>query len=222
MTEVGAALLDSAGNLDAGYGADGTVIFDPQQGQPGSQPGGARLDSRQRLVTGMNFFNAGTGYSYGLVRLDALGQPDLTFNGNGQQPGSPGVAVPFVTGDANYDFLADVQPLADGHLLVLGIAGYASSGDGVANVALLRLNDDSSFDPSFGDVSHPGWASLRGGGVATYARGLALDSGGKVLAGIDAWMDANSVYCSAVIRIVPDRLLDSSFDAAPATPTCPL
>jgi uncharacterized delta-60 repeat protein len=219
--KVGAALLDSMGEFVAGYGTDGVVLYDLQQGQPGSQPAGARLDSQQRLVIGVNFFNAGTGYSYGMVRLDALGHPDATFNGDGQQPGSPGVAVPLVSGDGDHDFLADVQPLADGHLLALGMAGYAGGGDGPTNVALLRLNEDSSFDPSFGDASHPGWASFHGGGAATNARTLTQDTHGKVLAGIDAWYDANNGLCTAVMRIVPDRLLDNGFDEAPVMPTCP-
>ena len=222
-SQVGATMITQTGALDLNYGTEGVAFFNPQQGQPGSQPATIRIDPQQRLVAGMNFFNAGTGYSYGLVRLDALGQPDATFNGSSQQPGAPGVAMPYVSGDGDNDFLIDVEPLSDGHILVVGGSGFAAGGDGVSNIAFLRLNSDSSYDTSFGDTAHPGWSSINIGGAAdsvAYTQAVSLDTSSRVITGINV-TDANGHYCAAVLRIVPDRLLEARFDMPPAMPTCP-
>jgi hypothetical protein len=50
---------------------------------------------------------------------------------------------------------------------------------------------------------------------------LAVDvRDGRILVGIGA-TDANDHGCVGLLRIVPDRLHDSGFDAPPPMPTCP-
>jgi uncharacterized delta-60 repeat protein len=218
---LGAASLDSTGSFNAEYGDDGVVMFDPQQGESGSQPAGARLDSAERLVSGVSFFNGG--YSYGLIRLDTSGQPDTTFNGAAQQFGEPGVAVLHVS-DGDHDLLTDVMPLPDGHMIVLGESGYAAPGDGVSNVAIFRLNEDASSDTGFGDASHPGWHSINVGGLEasdTRPNAMTSDSAGRLLVGISVWRDGNDHSCIGVARVIADRLSAGDFDTAPLMPSCP-
>jgi uncharacterized delta-60 repeat protein len=218
---VGAASIDAAGSFNDGYGEEGVSIFDPQQGLPGSQPGGARLDASQRLVSGMSFYKGIDGYGFGLVRLTTDGQPDATFNPENQQSGTPGVAA-WQLSDGDHDFLTDVMPLPDGHIFVLGESGHVAAGDGDINVALVRLNDDSSFDVSFGDAAHPGWSSVNVGGTDTSSTrpyAMAADSAGRVLVAIASQDGSN--HCVGVARIVADRLLGASFDLAASMPSCP-
>lgn len=218
-----ATLLNDSGVPDAGYGVDGVAVFDPQQGSYGAvmQIG---FDSQQRIVAGQIYDESGGNYAYGVIRLTTEGHEDTTFNGASQQPGIPGSAVPTVSGDGQSDFLAGTQALPDGHILVVGDAGPVSAGDGLSNVAVLRLNGDASYDSSFGDAAHPGWASINIGGTNTSAaqtRALVLDKAGRALAGIAVYPDGDHPGCSALIRLVPDRIGSSGFENAAAFPVCP-
>jgi len=218
-----ATLLDDSGSPDAGYGTQGVAVFDPQQ----SSFGGVMqisFDSQQRLVVGQIYERLDSSFAYGIVRLTGDGHGDNSFNGAGQQPGIPGSAIPEVSGGAESDFLTGALPLPDGHILVVGDAGPVSSGDGQSNVAVLRLNSDASYDASFGDAAHPGWASINIGGTnASWAsaKALAPDHAGRALAAIAVNPDGGYPGCSAIVRLMTDRVASDGFEDNPAFPACP-
>ena len=218
----GAALLDANGLPVSAFGSSGVAVFDPQQGTYGGVMQVA-FDAQQRIVAGQSYDLWGN-YAYGVIRLTGAGQPDATFNAQGQQPGVPGSAVPVVSGNSQTDFLTGTLALPDGHILVVGDAGPVLPGDGLSNIAVLRLNGDSSYDASFGDAAHPGWASINVGGANTSsadARALVLDHAGRALAAVAFYAAADIPGCSALIRLVPDRIGSGGFENAAAFPACP-
>jgi uncharacterized delta-60 repeat protein len=221
---IAVARLDAAGQIDNAYGSSGMITFD-------AQPGGlvslsqALLDAQQRLVIADNDDESGVGFvPYRFARVTTDGKLDESFNGSGQQPGIPGFATPALDATNYFSGLEVALPLADGHVLGVGDAGYFADSDGENNLALVRLAGDASFDASFGNSSHPGWSSLNIGGGAngfTRVRATASDAGsGQVFIAIEAG-DGNLHGCAGILRLIPDRLFDDRFDAAPSTPYCP-
>src|SRR5262249_1875699 len=144
---------------------------------------------------------------------------DTGFNNANQQPGFAGVAQLPVSADFTNDYLVAALPLSDGRTFAFGAVGVSP-----ARLALIRLNADSSFDASFGDPQPPGWMAINIGGLASsdnYAQTAALNPEGRGLLSFRTNDDGTGHGCSGLIRVVPDRLLDSQFDPAPPLPTCP-
>jgi hypothetical protein len=218
------AHLDLAGNIDGLYGADGLFTNSLSAGDVG--PIWAALDAQNRFLISDNDYDSETAtyQNYRFIRVTASGQSDISFNGDGQQPGYPGFAQPVVSGDSNTDYLVAAQPLPDGHIFAVGDAGQIVPTNGASNLALLRLNDDASWDASFGDPAHPGWASINIGGLVSsnnYARSIAMDGYGRMLIAASISGDANGNGCVVLIRAIPDRISDAGFDAASPFPGCP-
>jgi uncharacterized delta-60 repeat protein len=216
--------LDLAGNIDGSYGVDG--IFANAQSAEDIGSVWAALDAQNRFLISDDDYDSETAtyQNYRFIRVTTSGQPDVSFNGNGQQPGYPGFAQPVVSGDANTDYLVAAQPLPDGHIFAVGDAGQIAPTDGASNLALLRLNDDSSWDASFGDPTHPGWVSINVGGTSAstnYARAIATDASGGILVAASIGNDINGNACDVLIRIVPDRIFDADMSSSASFPSCP-
>jgi uncharacterized delta-60 repeat protein len=207
-TQIEVVRLDQAGAIDMSYGAGGSSVFDPQP-IDASSPIHAALDANQRLMVAINAYDL----PYRFARLTSSGVLDDSFNGNNQQPGYPGLAMPVVSGEPA-DALMALLPLPDGHIFAVGQSGLFPS-DGTTDTAVLRLNGDSSYDRTYGDAEHVGWSSIN-----AYPQTLAADASGHAFIAIQI-ADASGNYCSGLIRAIPDRLLDSSFDTPPAIPICP-
>ena len=223
-TSIAVVRLDVTGQIDDAYGSSGMVTFDAQPGGLVS-PSQALLDAQQRLVIADNDDESGVGFVPNrFARVTTDGKLDESFNGSGQQPGIPGFATPALGATNYFNGLEVALPLVDGHVLGVGDAGYVAEGDGENNLALVRLAGDASFDASFGDSSHPGWSSLNIGGGAngfTRVRGTASDArSGQVFVAIEAG-EGNLHGCAGILRLIPDRLFDDRFDAAPSMPSCP-
>ena len=219
---LGASSLSTTGAVDATFGTNGIYAADAQSGEVG--PAYSARDAQGRILVSSNDFTGDGNLPYRLARITATGAADLTFNGGSQQPGSPGVAVPVVSGNFQYDYLVAAQPLPDGHILAVGDAGYAAVSDGSTfNIALLRFNDDASFDAAFGDAVHPGWSSINIGGSANSSGvvgAFTTDSANRAYVAIST-SDANGKNCWGLLRLIPDRLVDHGFDDIPVMPTCP-
>ena len=205
--------LDSVGQIDAQYGAQGE--FDVSVDNAGLvDPVTAVLHDGKMLVGSYTDSNPFT-----LYQLDQAGGSDPGFNNAGQQPGFAGVAQLPVSGDSTNDYLVAALPLADGHAFAFGAVGISP-----ARLALIRLNADSGFDANFGDAQHPGWTTINVGGLAgsdNYAQTAELDVEGHALLSFRTNDDGTGHGCSGLIRVVPDRLFDGQFDPAPPLPTCP-
>lgn len=98
---------------------------------------------------------------FGIVRYNANGSLDQTFNGDGK-------FIFQIENDWSYGAAATLQP--DGKMLMTGNGSYSY------DLALVRLNSDGTFDNTFGD-----------GGIITTAgvtgQALALQSDGKIVTG---------------------------------------
>jgi len=224
-SQIAVVRLDATGNAVPTYGTAGVFAFEPQPSSCCVGPIQATLDPQHRLLIADNDYDVGTSTKlpYHLARLTDSGALDVTFNSNGQQSGYPGFAIPTVSSNANDDYLVAVQALSDGHLFAIGNAGYITAGDGIPYLALLRLNDDSSYDIAFGDAAHLGWTSINVLGTAastTYADALAVDTSGRAFVTFSA-LDGLGHACSGVMRVIADRLFNGQFDPPVAFPTCP-
>jgi len=205
--------LDAGGALDDGYGTHGEFDFAIENESSVSPMSSERDATGNLLVAGY-----GAAHPFLIARSTAAGGPDPSFNGGGQQPGGPGWAALDIDSGSSLAGLWQAHVLPDGHLFAVGEVGVS-----YINGALIRLNSDASYDTSYGDAAHPGWAQLNIGGTAsssTYVRALAADAEGRVLVTLTL-TDANGHFCSGLVRIVPDRLSDSGFEPAAAMPNCP-
>jgi uncharacterized delta-60 repeat protein len=221
---LGASIADLQGDVDLSYGTGGVGSLDVRDSTYYGLVYSAH-DAQERLLLSSGSSTSGEDDSpYRLARFAAGGEGDASFNSNGQQAGSPGVAVLSLSATASYyDWITGAIPTADGHIVVVGSIGAVAAGDGVQNIALVRLNDDSSYDTGFGQSAHPGWASINVAGLDTSQASpttLATDpASGRILVVIGA-TDGNGKGCAGLLRIVPDRLFDATFEPGTPIPDC--
>ena len=170
------------GDLDRSFDADGKVTFDT-----GAHTGaaGSVLQPDGKLVLAGT---SGTPGDFSVVRLNADGSLDPTFDGDGR------AAVDF--GGTDQAFAVARQ--ADGKLVVVG----QSSVDN--DVAVARLNPDGSLDDEFdGDGKKRfGYAGYDG------AQAVAVQPDGKIV--IAGFGGPDTVL--AVTRLNPDGSFDTGFD----------
>jgi uncharacterized delta-60 repeat protein len=215
-----AVRLRPDGSLDTAYGESGVVFFDSPsaaQPNPGTDSPDATLDSAGRLIAISNDGFSSNYQPYKFFRINAQGSIDGTFNPDGQQPGSPGNANLVMTNSANVDAVERVRALADGRIMAFGDALEPDSTSS-SDVAIIRLNSDSSFDSAFGDIAHPGWASINIGatGTSNYVRDVATDDDGRMYV-----LTNGGCFAIAILRLFPDTLLASGFDDESLPDTCP-
>ena len=213
------ALVTSNGNIDTMYGTDGLATFDPIH-DGGIALLSAAFYSDNRAIVALSRSANGIDSPFCIARLDSNGMIDETFNASSQQSGYPGLASLLLSSDPNTDEVIGAAPLTDGHIFAAGTAGSVGDADGPSNLALVRLNDDASYDTSFGDAAHPGWAGLNLGGpstATTTAKAFKVDAAGR------AWIAVSigaTTSCAALVRVIPDRIFDDRFEQSSAFTGC--
>jgi uncharacterized delta-60 repeat protein len=146
-----------------------------------------------KLVVAGTSYN-GSSYDFALVRYNADGSLDASFDGDG--------IVTTAIGAAN-DYAQSVIQQADGKLVVAGYSWNGSNDD----VALVRYNTDGSLDTGFD-----------GDGKVTTAIGTGYDEGYSVIQQADGKLVvAGTSYNGssndfALVRYNADGSLDASFD----------
>jgi len=205
--------LGSTGEVDSQYGTQGEFDL-PVPNTGVMSPLSAVLKDGRLLVASYNDSQPFSFYS-----LDESGAADAGFNDAGQQPGFPGVAQLPLPLDVSDDGILAAQPLPDAHIFAVG-----NVGTNPINLALIRLNADSSYDANYGDSQHPGWVTVNVGGLTTsntHADALAVDAAGHAVVAFVTADDGIGKNCTGLIRVITDRLFDGAFDAPPAMPICP-
>ena len=204
-TQTGTTLLlarfTSSGSLDPSFGVGGIVRGPPVPSfsGAGSLGRGIAIEPDGKIVAvGTVTTSVGTGHLGLLVeRYNQNGSPDSGF-------GTGGVVSMF-TGEPEGDgYAVAIQP--DGKIIAAGSA-YASGDDGTgARMAVVRLNQDGSPDPSFGFDG----SDVLAVEAYSYALAVALQpDGGIVVAGSEA---PGQLAPSAVIaRLTPSGGFDPSF-----------
>ncbi len=205
-SKIAVVKLRSDGTIDTGYGDNGVFFNDSIAGLV--TPVSAHLDVQDRLLIADNDDVAGAYSDYLFFRADSGGNVDTAFNPAGEQPGAPGYAMPVVSGQPDADYVLGAQPLPDGHIFAVGGAGLPVSPPRPTTVALLRLDDDSGYDASFGDAAHPGWAAM---GLGSDAYTFAIDDHQRAYIATVA-TDSSAHSCAALVRIITDRLFSDSID----------
>ena len=142
----------------------------------------------------MNFgtYN-GVSVPNGLIRLNADGTLDTSFN-------SGGSGIEFIP--SNGRFVNAVTVLADGKILV---GGYFTSYNGVASGFLVRLNANGTRDTSY---------DAGGTGFDARVNELKVQADGKILAvGEFTSYNGAAAVSDGVVRLNADGSLDTSFNA---------
>jgi uncharacterized delta-60 repeat protein len=187
----GVALVryNADGSLDTTFNGTGKVIT------PGGAANSVAIQSDGRIIAaGSNHF--GPNADFMLVRHNADGTPDTSFNGTGK------VITPVGNsgGGAN-----DLAIQTDGKIVVVGNS-YDSSVS--SRLAVVRYNPDGSLDTSFGGT---GKILIPASEVSDNASSVAIQPNGKiVVAGSSGRFNIGSDF--AVVRLNPNGSPDTSFN----------
>ena len=177
------------GSLDTSFNGTGKVIT--SVGSSGSADSVAIQSDGKIVVAGSSVDGSTSGFA--LVRYNADGSLDTTFNGTGKVI-TPG-------GGAN-----SVTIQSDGRIIAAGSSGNNSS----AAFTLVRYNADGTVDTSFNGT---GKVITSVGNSRSGASDLAIQTDGKIvaagysLAESDNWTTTDF----ALVRYNPDGSLDTSF-----------
>lgn len=185
------ARFNTDGTLDTDFGNNGWSIVG--FGSPSYIKDITLQDDGKIVAAG---FAIGAAYQMAAARLNADGTIDNTFGSNG--------TVAFNVGDGN-DFASAVAVDDNGKVLIGGHKWISNIGRKY-DLAVVRLNEDGSFDTSYGDN---GVAIARVVDGSNYAGDILLQSDGKVV--IAGYTVLETVYDLAMARFDVDGNLDDTF-----------
>jgi uncharacterized delta-60 repeat protein len=137
------ARFNADGSVDTSFGVNGKVVTDLGANRQ-DIVGRATLQADGKILVAGSTDVSGMDWDFALVRYNADGSLDTTFNGTGQARAD--------IGEHSTDFAYALTVQADGKVLVTG----ASSANGSSDFAVARFNADGSLDESFGDGDPPG------------------------------------------------------------------
>jgi uncharacterized delta-60 repeat protein len=199
------ARLDAGGQLDAGFGNSGIVLFDP--GFSGYAP----IEALDAAVLPDNSFVAVgavallpdlTNIDVGIFKLKPNGSLDTSFGSNGGQ------IVPFDFGDSMGDLGVEVVQDPQGRFLVVGFSSTATA----FTTTLIRLTATGELDRTFGvggklvvASAPPPNADLGDNGTS-----VALTADGGILVGSLAVASPSGLI--GLAKLVGDTLFESGFD----------
>ena len=177
------------GSLDATFDGDGMLTVNVTTGADYGYALALQGDGKI-LMAG---YAEGTNNNFALVRCNADGSLDTTFDGDGK------LTTDFAAGD---DRAYDLAVQSDGKIIA---AGYASGAS--ADFALARYNPDGSLDTTFdGD----GKLTTDFAGNGDIVLSVELQTGGKLVAAGYNNNPTNDDF--ALARYNPDGSLDATFD----------
>ena len=190
-----AVRLNPDGSLDTAFGTGGKVSVEVTAADQRDTPRAAALQADGKIViVGRTFDGTFSIFDIAAVRLNPDGTLDNTFAGDGK--------LDFDVTGTNQDDIANAVIVApDGSILIAGSTSDATGSD----IALLRLNSDGSFDPSFdGD----GKRLIDLGGSDT-ANAVLRQADGKIVVVGSTSNGENSD--TAVVRLNADGSFDNAF-----------
>ena len=184
--------LNTDGTLDTTFNGNGKAIvpvgFSLDVGRSVTvQPDG------KILVAG--YSNSGINYEFSLIRLNADGSLDTSFDGDGK------LLVPVAIGYYDVGNSVTVQP--DGKIIV---AGYSFNGSN-QDFSLVRLNADGSLDSTF---NGSGKLLVPVGSSGDDGNSVTLQPDGKIVVAGGSYNGIN--YDFSLIRLNADGTLDDTFN----------
>uniref|UniRef100_Q3ARU1 SbsA Ig-like domain-containing protein n=1 Tax=Chlorobium chlorochromatii (strain CaD3) TaxID=340177 RepID=Q3ARU1_CHLCH len=199
---------ESSGGGDGGftvvrYNADGSldITFDGD-GKVTTDFGGLEYATSVALqgdgkivVAGYKGISSSGGGDFALVRYNADGSLDITFDGDGK-----------VTTDfGGWDEAESVTIDSNGKIVVVGYTGISSSGGG--DFAVVRYNVDGSLDATFG----AGGKVITNVGGEEYAHSVIVQSDNKIVVIGDTGISSSGASDFALVRYNNDGSLDTTF-----------
>ncbi|MBC75514.1 MAG: hypothetical protein CME64_05805 [Halobacteriovoraceae bacterium] len=130
-------------------------------------------------------------------KIITVGSIDESFGGG------DGYVVVSGSGAGDDDMKASAM-YSDGKIVVVGDVDQGANG---VDIAIWMFNPDGSLDTSFGGTGQVTYHS--GGAYDDYARGVAVDSNGKIL--VTGAVETSSSIDMIVLRLNSDGSLDTSF-----------
>ncbi|WP_251972473.1 putative Ig domain-containing protein [Sphaerotilus microaerophilus] len=192
--DVAVARLNGDGSLDNGFGSGGLRQLVVGSGDEVATAVAVQPDGRI-LIAGST--ETASGYDMLLLRLNADGSLDGSFNGSGR------LVVPVGSAD-DFAYAMVLQP--DGQIV---LAGQSSRADGSLDFAVVQVNANGTLDNGF-LTGGKALVAVGGGDDSAYA--VALQSDGRLLlAGTATGATDTDV---ALLRLNADGSVDSSFDPA--------
>jgi uncharacterized delta-60 repeat protein len=182
--------LNADGSLDTGFDGDGIVTTAIGSSDDAAQ-GVIVQDDGKIVVVGRS--NNGTNNDFAVVRYNADGSLDTTFDSDGI------VTTAIGSGD---DRAFDVTLQTDGKILVTGRSNNGANND----FALVRYNTDGSLDTSF-DTDGKLTTDFSSGNDTAYS--VTVQADGKILVAGEV-RNANDDF--GLARYNTDGSLDTSFD----------
>jgi uncharacterized delta-60 repeat protein len=184
------------GALDGSFGDDGSVTVRVAAGGDDDASDVAIGPDGRIVVVG----TSSSLHAIAVARLDATGELDPTFGGDGKLTWAPGEG--FASGSA-----VALQP--DGRIVVAGQSWTESAFDGIV---VLRYEPEGTLDEGFG-VDGVGTAEFTTGtdGGGDGAGGVALQPDGKIVVAGDAGGLAEYTSRFGLARFGDDGVLDATF-----------
>ena len=210
--EFGVVRLNPDGTLDPSFGDGGRVLFGADLDAGFTRPRGLAVQADGKIVV------AGDQASYdsfGVIRLNADGSLDETFDGDGRAR----VDFPAAVGAAAAESLGGLALQDDGKIILVG-AVADDSFDQNQDFAVARLNGDGTLDESFGDGGHRVLPLDLGGVGADHdeATAVAVQPDGKIVVVgradvglVQGEFQALATEDFAAVRLNPDGTTDAAF-----------
>lgn len=198
------ARLLADGSLDTGFDTDGMRLFQAATGSPALTIVLAlAVDGAGRVVVAgaANSGSASVAYDGFVSRFGSDGSPDAAFGVAGTR------LVPLDQGGGDAEVLRAIAPLPDGGLV---LAGTATTATGGADMLLVRLLPDGSFDPGFGTGGRALLGHDGGGSNEDRPEAVAVDGHGRIYAAGSVMVGADNQDL-AVLRVDADGLADPGF-----------
>jgi uncharacterized delta-60 repeat protein len=186
------------GTLDNSFGNGGKRTIDVDASGHDDGAYGVAIDSQGRIVLA-GYANNGTEDDFAVVRLNANGSLDTSFNGTGIE--TTAVATPSPGYSAAYAVAVDGQDR-------IVAAGYAKVGND-DDFAVVRYNTDGSLDSKFGGGGKR-TVDMDGAGFNDLAYGVAIDSQGRIVLAGQVYNGTDSDF--GVARLTPTGALDGTFN----------
>jgi len=181
------------GDLDSTFGMAGVVSADFANGYDEGRCVVVQGDGKI-LVAGSSNQNMGTFDDFAVARFNADGTPDASFGAGGKV---------VTDGAVNQDIAYGMALQTDGKIVVVGGSAAGSYYD----FGIFRYNSDGTLDTTFGTG---GKVLTDFGGYSDYARGVVVQSDGKiVVAGYSE--DAAEFRSFALARYNVNGTLDTAF-----------
>jgi uncharacterized delta-60 repeat protein len=195
---VGRLLPD--GTVDASFGAGGSVLLEPPVAGDNTYLNTLAMDDRGAIVVG-GFYEDSVNFTseFSVARLDASGQLDTSFDGDGWR-------VFRVPGDASTFNGVDRLLLTPNGGIV--IAAHHDDGMGGTGIVLGRLDASGADDTGFGTAGYQSY-DVAPDAWNRYPSALLRQADGKLLVGVTYAGEGRQDFIA--LRTSADGALDASF-----------